>query len=127
MDSILNTVQAAIQQAPETMELVNSNLATFRDTGLSVQQQVERVKVLLEDMRVAAANLKQITDDIKGGSTHIPRIATSFRDGVEEIRYGVEQLNRVVKSLQKNVFIRSNLPAEPSFGNTDAITQPFPE
>lgn len=127
MDSILNTVQVAIQQAPETMELVNSNLATFRDTGLSVQQQVERVKVLLEDMRVAAANLKQITDDIKGGSTHIPRIATSFRDGVEEIRYGVEQLNRVVNSLQKSVFIRSNLPAEPSLGNTDAVTQPFPD
>lgn len=127
MDTLLATAQEAVQQTPETMELVNSNLATFRDTALSVQQQVDQVKVLLEDMRISATNLKQITNDIKAGSTHIPRIATSFRDGVEEIRYGVEQLNRVVKSLQKNVFIRSNLPAEPLPGNTDAVTPSFTE
>jgi phospholipid/cholesterol/gamma-HCH transport system substrate-binding protein len=124
MDQILASIKAATTQTPQTMTLVNENLATFRDAGKSVKEDVVRAKTALEDIRVAAANLKTITENIKTGSRRIPRIATTFQDGIQEIRQGVEQIDRVVKSLQKNFFIRPNLPAEPAIGNTDADARP---
>jgi phospholipid/cholesterol/gamma-HCH transport system substrate-binding protein len=127
MDTILNTVQIAVDKTPETIDLVNSNLATFYNAGVSIQERVNQAKTILAEIQVGAANLKQITDDIKAGSTHVPKIATTFRDGVQEIREGVEQINRVVDSLQQNVFIRPHLPAEPPPGNTDAMTAPLPD
>jgi hypothetical protein len=43
---------------------------------------------------------------------------------VDEIRVGVEEINRVVDSLQQNMFIRSNLPPEPMPATTDAGARP---
>jgi phospholipid/cholesterol/gamma-HCH transport system substrate-binding protein len=124
LEKILSSVQMAASQSPETMALVNANLSTYRNTGESIQASVHKAQQILEDIRIGAGHLKQITEDIKAGSTHIPRIATDFRDGVQEIREGVEQIDRVVDSLQQNVFIRSNLPPEPVSGSTNAVTQP---
>ena len=58
------------------------------------------------------------------GSYDIPRITQSARYGIEEIREGVENIDKVVQSLQQNVLIRSNLPPEPVGQNTDAGLRP---
>jgi phospholipid/cholesterol/gamma-HCH transport system substrate-binding protein len=124
LGKILESMKAAADQTPHTMELVNENLATFRDAGVTVKEGVAQAKTALEDIRIAASNLKTITENIKAGSSHVPRIATTFQDGIQEIRDGVEQISRVVNSLQKSVLIRSNLPAEAPLGTTDADARP---
>lgn len=70
------------------------------------------------------AELQIILANIKTGSHEIPKITSSFRDGVKEIREGVEQVNRVVDSLQQNVLIRSNLSEEPQPKSIDAGARP---
>ena len=124
MGEILDDLKLASEQTPSTMALVQENLTTFRDAGLSAQERIDQVKVILQDIHKATGDLQIIVDNVKAGSENVPKITTTFRDGVQEIREGVEQINRVVDSLQKNVFIRSNLPAEPQPGNTEAGSRP---
>lgn len=124
MGAILDSINAATAKAPETMDMVQENLTVYRDAGQLAASRVEQAGRILEQIRASAADLQIILKNIKAGSTNVPRISTSFRDGVDEIRDGVEEINRVVDSLQKNVFIRSNLPPEPALRTTDADARP---
>jgi phospholipid/cholesterol/gamma-HCH transport system substrate-binding protein len=124
MGIILENIRSATAKAPGTMAMVQDNLAVYGDTGRMVASRVEQAGEILEQIRVAAADLQTILKNIKAGSTDVPRISTSFRDGVDEIRQGVEEINRVVDSLQQNMFIRSNLPPEPVPATTDAGARP---
>jgi phospholipid/cholesterol/gamma-HCH transport system substrate-binding protein len=124
LGTILQNIQAATSKAPNTMALVQDNLTVYRDAGQMVVSRAEQAGKILEEIRKASADLKIILKNIKAGSTDVPRISTSFRDGVDEIRQGVEEINRVVDSLQQNIFIRSNLPSEPMPATTDADARP---
>lgn len=121
---ILANIDQASAKAPEAMALVQENLVTYRDTGKAVNDRVLQAKTVLDEIQTAASDLKIILGNIKAGSAKVPRIATSFLDGVEEIREGVEQIERVVDSLQKSIFIRGNLPSTPSPKPTDAGARP---
>ena len=124
LSQILESLNSATAKAPGAMDLVKENLAIYRDAGESVKNRVDQAKIILDDIQTAAGSLQVIVDNIKAGSYNFPKISNNFRDGVQEIRDGVQQINRVVDSLQKNVFIRSNLPPEAAPQNTDARTRP---
>jgi phospholipid/cholesterol/gamma-HCH transport system substrate-binding protein len=124
MGDILDNINTAAARAPATMDLVQDNLNAYRDAGQSVVQRVEQARTILEDIQASTDDLQTILKNIRTGSYNVPRISTSFRDGVDEIREGVEQINRVVDSLQQNVFIRNNLPDEPLARTTDAQARP---
>ncbi len=124
MGDILDHIDVATAKAPATMDLVQDNLNTYRDAGQSVVQRVEQARNILESIQASTEDLRTILKNIKSGSYNVPRISTSFRDGVNEIREGVEQIDRVVDSLQQNVFIRKHLPDEPEAQTTDAQARP---
>jgi phospholipid/cholesterol/gamma-HCH transport system substrate-binding protein len=124
MGAILDSIHAATAKAPAAMDLVQDNLAVYRDAGQVVTARVDQAGKILDEIQTATADLQIILRNIKAGSTHVPRISTSFRDGVDEIREGVEEINRVVESLQQSVLIRSNLPPEPAPATTDAAARP---
>jgi phospholipid/cholesterol/gamma-HCH transport system substrate-binding protein len=124
MGIILDNIRIATAKAPDTMAMVQDNLTVYGDVGKMVALRTEKVGEILEQIRTAAADLQVILKNIKAGSTDVPRISTSFRDGVDEIRQGVEEIDRVVDSLQQSIFIRSNLPPEPVPAVTDASARP---
>ncbi len=124
MGDILDNINATTAKAPATIDLIQENLNTYRDAGRSVALGAEQARIILEDIQASTDDLQTILKNIKSGSYNVPRISTSFRDGVDEIREGVEQINRVVDSLQQNVFIRKNLPDEPLAKTTDAEARP---
>lgn len=124
ISDILENINRTTAQAPQTMTLVRENLSAYRDAGQAVNQRVAQAKEVLNNIQVAAKDLQIIMKNIKTGSVKVPRIATSFLDGVEEIREGVEQIERVVDSLQQSILIRGNLPEEPDARITDAGARP---
>lgn len=124
MGKILDHINTASAKAPGAMDLVQENLTAYRDAGQAVILGVEQARSALNDIQASTADLKIILENIKTGSYQVPRISTSFRDGVEEIREGVEQIDRVVDALQKSVLVRSNLPPEPNPRETDAQARP---
>ena len=54
------------------------------------------------------------------GSEDIPQITQSAKGGIQEIRAEVDNIDKVVQSLQQNFLIRPNLPPEPEGKNIDA-------
>lgn len=124
MEEILDNINTATAKAPGTMDLVQDNLTTYRDAGQAITQRVEQARKILDNIEASAADLHIIIQNVKTGSYNVPRISTSFRNGVDEIREGVEEINRVVDSMQKSFLIRSNLPPAPEPKKTDANARP---
>jgi phospholipid/cholesterol/gamma-HCH transport system substrate-binding protein len=106
MEGILTDLKQASAKTPATMELVNANLSQLQIAG-------KALSLGIEEIRTAVASLQVSLDNIKAGSGEVPEITRTFRIGIKEIRDGVSNIDKVVKSLQKNILIRGNLPRVP--------------
>ncbi len=117
MGEILASLKMAAEKTPAAMGLVQENLQHFEEAAVAV-------KTILEEIKKSTGDLQETIHYWKTGSKNVPRISTTFRDGIEEIRSGVKQIDRVVDSLQQNMFIRHNLPSEKPPAQTDADARP---
>ncbi|BBO90905.1 MlaD family protein [Desulfosarcina ovata] len=122
--AVLSDLQTASSRGPAIMEQVGGNLATIQTAGNGVVENVQALKGLLEDVRQSVATTQVTLENLKKGSLDIPRVTATARDGIREIREGVANIDRVVKSLQRNIIIRSNLPEGPTSMDTDAGLRP---
>ena len=96
-----------------------------------VNTSMERLDHVLQNLEGATpevtANLKEsmekireITAHLEKGSRDVPAVIRTTKRGIQEIRDGVDEINRVVKSLEKNPLIKGNLPAKPEGKDLDA-------
>nr|MCU0555525.1 hypothetical protein [Syntrophales bacterium] len=96
-----------------------------------VNTSMERLDHVLQNLEGAApevtANLKEsmekireITANLEKGSRDVPAVIRTTKRGIQEIRDGVDEINRVVKSLEKNPLIKGNLPPRPEGKDLDA-------
>mmetsp|Transcript_269 Transcript_269/g.151 ORF Transcript_269/g.151 Transcript_269/m.151 type:complete len:291 (+) Transcript_269:709-1581(+) len=74
----------------------------------------------LDSIDGAVSSIKIILSNFEKGSHDVPEITRSAIEGIAEIREGVENIDRVVKSLQDSFLIKSNLPREAKEENIDA-------
>ena len=65
-----------------------------------------------------------ILENLKKGSQDVPRVTETAKAGIREIREGVENIDRVVQSLQRNFIIRSNLSEGPASAVSDVGIRP---
>ena len=122
--ALLDDMQATVGKGPVLMSQVSENLSTIQAVGSGVADSVHNLNEILEEAHVSIETIQTILADMKQASQDIPRITATTKEGIREIREGVENIDRVVKSLQRNVIIRSNLPAEPSSMDVDAGMRP---
>ncbi len=106
IEEILENISSASERTPDTME--------------QLTESVTRLKNILKEVDENIGAFKAILSNMEESSYDIPEITQSTREGIQEIRNGVENVNKVFKSLQKNILIRSNIPPEPSGVNIDA-------
>ena len=96
-----------------------------------VNTSMERLDHVLQNLEGATpevtANLKEsmekireITAHLEKGSRDVPAVIRTTKRGIQEIRDGVDEINRVVKSLEKNPLIKGNLPPKPEGKDLDA-------
>ena len=121
---VLDDVQSASAKGPIIMDQVSGNLTTIQAAGTGVVENVQTLKSILEDARLSLETIQVILYNLKQGSQDIPRVTNTAKEGIREIREGVEDIDRVVQSLQRNMFIRSNLPDETMSMDTDAGIRP---
>jgi phospholipid/cholesterol/gamma-HCH transport system substrate-binding protein len=105
LGEILENINKASSKTPVIMGQVQDNLAAVKKIG--------------DDLSESVAGIKRIIKQVEE-SHNIPEITRSVRNGVQEIRYGVEEIDKVVQSLQKNFLIKPNLPPEEEPENIDA-------
>jgi phospholipid/cholesterol/gamma-HCH transport system substrate-binding protein len=118
--SILDHIDKAAEKTPGAMAQVQDNLTSFKAIGDGVTESVIRIQKILEDVEAVVATLNIILINIKKGSADIPQITQSAKGSIEEIRTEVDNIDKVVQSLQQNFLIRPNLPPEPEGKNIDA-------
>lgn len=124
VNTVLDDIQLTSAKAPAIMDQVSGNLTTIQTVGAGMAENVLTLKTILEDTRLSLETIQVILDNLKRGSQDIPRVTDTAKEGIREIREGVEDIDRVVQSLQRNVFIRSNLPNETISMDTDAGIRP---
>ncbi len=71
---------------------------------------IQNIQNLLMKIDNASDMLNASLYNIKEGSAYVPEINRSLLEGISEIRNSVENIDKVVKSLQENFFIKLNLP-----------------
>ena len=73
----------------------------------------------MDELKANLTTIKQILNNIEKGSRDIPAVTESTKRGIEEMREGVQEIDRVVKSLQQNFFIRRHLDSAPQGESID--------
>ncbi len=111
--NILEDLSDASELAPEAVTRVNENLGTMKQIEDSVLQSVGDISIIVKEIEESAKKLKVIITNVEKVSHDVPGVAQSAKKGIREIRDGVENIDKVFKSLQKNILIRSNIPDEP--------------
>ena len=124
VNGLIDDMGATASKGPDLMDRIGDNLATIQAAGTGVVESVQTLKTILADVRVSLETTQVILENLKQGSQDIPRVTLTAREGIREIREGVENIDRVVQSLQRNIIIRSNLPDEPLSMDTDAGIRP---
>jgi phospholipid/cholesterol/gamma-HCH transport system substrate-binding protein len=123
-NGLIDDMGATASKGPVFMDRIGDNLATIQTAGTGVVESVQILKTILADVRVSLETTRVILENLKQGSQYVPRVTLTAREGIREIREGVENIDRVVQSLQRNIIIRSNLPDEPLSMDTDAGIRP---
>jgi phospholipid/cholesterol/gamma-HCH transport system substrate-binding protein len=102
-----------IQEIYERISHVNRILANIEDA-------TQKAPEIIDSLKKSAEMINQILVNIEKGSRDVPAVTRSTKHGIREIRDGVEEVDKVVQSVQKNFLIRPNLPPEPKGENIDA-------
>jgi len=124
VNRLIEDVRLTSARGPAIMAQVGDNLDTLYSAGTGVVENIETLKSILDEARGALITIEEILANFKQASQDVPRVTTTAKDGIREIREGVQNIDRVVKSLQRNIIIRSNLPDEPVSMDTDAGIRP---
>ena len=102
------------------MDQVQDSIASVNRVIKGVNQSVDRINGILSEVDETMDTVRVIVDNIEKGSEDIPQITQSAKGGIQDVRDGLDNIDRVVQSLQQNILIRSNLPPEPEGDAVDA-------
>jgi phospholipid/cholesterol/gamma-HCH transport system substrate-binding protein len=106
MDAILKDIQVASDRAPEIM--------------IQFQASLDKVGDILNAVSENVSSIKTIMQEAEKGSHDLPELTRSAKVGLRKLRDTLDNANKVLESLQRNIFIRSNLPPETQGQRTDA-------
>jgi phospholipid/cholesterol/gamma-HCH transport system substrate-binding protein len=117
---ILAFISEASSKTPATVDQVQRRLADVKDITNGVSESVALLKNILSGLEKNLPTIAAILGNAETGSRDVPEITTSVTRVIQEARDGIENVDKVIQSLQNNFLIKSNLPPEPVGENTDA-------
>jgi len=117
---ILTYLSEASSKTPDTVDQVQSSLTDVKEITDGVTQSVALLKNILTEFEKNMPNIQSILENAEKGSRDVPEITTSVTRVIQEARDEIENVDKVIQSLQNNFLIKPNLPPEPIGENTDA-------
>ena len=118
--TILDNLADASAKTPETIEMLQENLASIEEVRDGITDSIALIRSLLEEVQTQMPKIKAILENTEKGSREIPKISSSAVETMDEVREELENVDIIIQSLRKNFLIRSNLPPPPVVRNTDA-------
>ncbi|MCK4466739.1 MAG: MCE family protein [Desulfobacterales bacterium] len=126
LEAITGDIQAgkgtvgSMLKSREVLQIILDDLDKVTQILKSIAEASSKTPEITNKVLDSISSIKRILKEVEEGSHDIPEVARSTKRGVNEIREGVENIDKVVESLQKNFLIRPNLPPEPKGKNVDA-------
>jgi len=118
-DELLQKVYAQLDHVDAILKKLEYTTGTAQSVSKHVQYASERAPEIMDELKVNVITIKQILTNIEKGSRDIPAVTESTKRGIQEMREGVQEIDRVVKSLQQNFFIRRHLDSGPKGESID--------
>jgi phospholipid/cholesterol/gamma-HCH transport system substrate-binding protein len=123
----LETVTAGLKQgegtvgqllrSDELINRVNASMVRLDNVLNSIEGATPEVTA---NLRESMAKIREITANLEKGSRDVPAVIRTTKRGIQEIRDGVDEINRVVKALEKNPLVKGSLPPRPEGKDLDA-------
>ncbi|MBW1769757.1 MAG: MCE family protein [Deltaproteobacteria bacterium] len=104
--------EGLIERIYEELNNVNRILGNLEDATAKTPDIMNEVKKSM-DM------ITRILTNIEKGSHDVPAVTKTTKHGIREIRDGVEEVDKVVQSVQESFLIKPNLPPEPKGEDID--------
>ena len=104
-------------RSDELIDRVNTSMERLDNVLQNLEGATPEVTANLKE---SMEKIREITAHLEKGSRDVPAVIRTTKRGIQEIRDGVDEINRVVKSLEKNPLIKGNLPAKPEGKDLDA-------
>ncbi len=111
----LQKITASINNGKGTIgDLINSKktMDSVNDITVSINKATVSINKVIASVDGVVASLKRTAQNVEQGSEDVPKITNTTIKGIEEIREGVDNIDRLVKSLEKSFLIKHNLPKE---------------
>ncbi len=117
---LLEMIQAELARVDVILENVGEASTRTPQTMDKIQVSLDRVNTILGEVIKSVSSISVVLKEIEDGSGEIPKVTQSAKRGIEEMRDTLRNADKILQSLQKNFFIRSNLPPDPEGEATDA-------
>jgi len=117
---ILADISEASAKTPAAVDQVQSSLGEVNDITRGITETVAVLKNIFVKLEKNLPTIAAILNNAEKGSRDVPEITTSITRIIQEARDEIENVDKVIQSLQNNFLIKPNLPPEPVGENTDA-------
>ncbi len=117
---ILADISEASAKTPAAVGQVQSSLVDVKEITRGVTESVTVLQNILVELEKNLPTIAAILQNAEKGSRDVPEITTSVTHIIQEARDEIENVDKVIQSLQNNFLIKPNLPPEPVGENTDA-------
>jgi phospholipid/cholesterol/gamma-HCH transport system substrate-binding protein len=116
--------RSVLDHIHKNLELLADNLKTFDKIEAGVLENMPEIKKIIRDLQAAVETVQTILFNLEKGSRKVPAVIDTTTDGISEIRDTVENIDKIVHSVEKNFLIKPYLPEEPEAENVDAGLRP---
>jgi len=106
-------------RSEELLQKIYDQLGHVNRILTNVEDVTAKTPDIADGLRKSMDMINQILTNIEQGSEDFPVVTKSTKQGVREIRDGVEEIDKVVQSVQKSFLIKPNLPPEPEGESID--------
>ncbi len=100
-------------RSQELLERIYEELSHLHKILGHVESTTAKAPEIMDDVKKSMDTIARILANIEQGSQDVPKVTKTTKHGIQEIRDGVEEVDKVVQSVQKSFLIRPNLPPEP--------------
>ena len=104
-------------RSDELINRVNTSMERLDNVLKNIEGATPGVTANLQE---SMEKIRDITANLEKGSREVPAVIRTTKRGIQEIRDGVDEINRLVKALEKTPVIRGNLPPKPEGKDLDA-------
>jgi phospholipid/cholesterol/gamma-HCH transport system substrate-binding protein len=108
-----------IIRSEELLQTVHEELNHLNNILENIEGATEKTPEIMDDVKQGMIMINEILANIERGSKDVPAVTQTTKEGIREARDSMEEVDKVVQSVQKNFLIRPNLPPEPKGKDID--------